>query len=188
MYLSTLGWHKYLQAPSHFLNQCWLVYWCIYAARGLTELKIVLCVNVAFGCEYSDQSLFEITWRGIWFLIGEKSVRWWSVGLEIIYAWHFPGASIKLLSLQWWLFFDSFLCRKEQFHKVFFLLKGHFASICSFPLNSPLYQDNQSIRQSKPAYCYRMIVMKQTKKRTMVNMAQVNAMYMLILLNNNYKR
>ena len=26
------------QATSHYLNQCWLVYWCIYASLGLNEL------------------------------------------------------------------------------------------------------------------------------------------------------
>ena len=36
-------------------------------AIGPSELKTVICVIVAFGCDYSDQSLFEITWRGIWF-------------------------------------------------------------------------------------------------------------------------
>ena len=26
------------QATSHYLNQLWLIYWCIYASLGLNEL------------------------------------------------------------------------------------------------------------------------------------------------------
>ena len=104
--------------------------------------------------------------------------------LCLAFSWYFNQVvEFTMMVILWFISLSQ-----GTISQSFFLLKGHFASICSFPLNSPLYQDNQSIRQSKPAYCYRMIVMKQTKIRTMVNMAQVNAMYMLILLNNNYKR
>ena len=37
------NWFRYWlgtdQATSHYLNQWWLVYWCIYASLGLNELK-----------------------------------------------------------------------------------------------------------------------------------------------------
>ena len=32
-----------VQATSHYLNQCWLVYWRIYASLGLNEFNITLC-------------------------------------------------------------------------------------------------------------------------------------------------
>ena len=44
-------WFRYWlvagQATRHYLNQWWLVYWCIYASLGLNELNGVL---VGFGC------------------------------------------------------------------------------------------------------------------------------------------
>ena len=33
-------WLGAVHATSHYLNQWWLVYWCIYASLGLNELKI----------------------------------------------------------------------------------------------------------------------------------------------------
>ena len=34
-------WLVAWSAPSHYLNQCWLVYWRIYASLGLIELNII---------------------------------------------------------------------------------------------------------------------------------------------------
>ena len=33
------------QATSHYLNQCWFVYWCIYVSLGLNELRFT-CGNI----------------------------------------------------------------------------------------------------------------------------------------------
>ena len=33
-------WLGAKQAPSHYLNQWWFVYWCMYASHGLNELMI----------------------------------------------------------------------------------------------------------------------------------------------------
>ena len=35
-------WLGAVQATSHYLNQWWLVYWCIYASLGLNELMAVM--------------------------------------------------------------------------------------------------------------------------------------------------
>ena len=36
------------QATSHCLNQCWLVYWCIYASLGLNELRCASLYSHSF--------------------------------------------------------------------------------------------------------------------------------------------
>ena len=36
------------QATSHYLNQWWLFYWCIYASLGLNELRFLIIVNMSF--------------------------------------------------------------------------------------------------------------------------------------------
>ena len=41
-------WLDAVQAPSHYLNQWWLVYWRIYASLGLNELRLANYLIVVF--------------------------------------------------------------------------------------------------------------------------------------------
>ena len=47
------------QATSHYLNQCWLVYWRKYALLGLNELK-------AYGCNYFTYPCLNPRWSVYW--------------------------------------------------------------------------------------------------------------------------
>ena len=46
-------WHGAIQEPSHYLNQWWLVYWCIYASLGLNELMMIpILLNAVVPSEF----------------------------------------------------------------------------------------------------------------------------------------
>ena len=49
-------WLGAVQATSHYLNQWWLVYWCIYASPGLNELKVwkPLITNISDGEDHES--------------------------------------------------------------------------------------------------------------------------------------
>ena len=54
------GFRKWLgayQATSHYLNQWWLVYWCIYASLSLNELKVIFEMQIHSSYSIPVQSL-----------------------------------------------------------------------------------------------------------------------------------
>ena len=96
-------WFRYWlgadQATSHYLKQCWLVYWCIYASLALNELKYLWVIQhwgVSSCLRHEDIITSHVklclhAWLGKCFL--RLGTSWFS--------WLFTWASQSLHKLKW---------------------------------------------------------------------------------------